>query len=165
MLWSCKEFYPPPQQKSAMATLYHHQPLLHHRKRPHPAPNTTTSTIHCSKLKNSDQYKEIKKAQVDYDAGTHRLHTSISGLRKSDLPKRNRLRVEGDRFQKDWSLSEVVDMVLKLHHWEDIESVLNRWAGRFARKNFPLLIRVKFFSPNVCFAAAPSLTVAIYSLH
>ncbi|KAG6416450.1 hypothetical protein SASPL_123880 [Salvia splendens] len=127
-----------------MATLYHHQPLFHHRKRPHPAPNTITSTIHCSKLKNSDPYKEIKQAQVDYDAGTHRLHTSISGLRKSDLPKRNRLRVEGDRFQKDWSLSEVVDMVLKLHHWEDIESVLNRWAGRFARKNFPLLIRCNF---------------------
>ncbi|KAG6418978.1 hypothetical protein SASPL_121186 [Salvia splendens] len=125
-----------------MATLYHHQPLFHHRKRPHPAPNTTTSTIHCSKLKNSDPYKEIKQAQVDYDAGTHRLHTSISGLRKSDLPKRNRLRVEGDHFQKDWSLSEVVDMVLKLHHWEDIESVLNRWAGRFAGKNFPLLIRI-----------------------
>lgn len=127
-----------------MAALCHQPPLLHRRRKPRPAVKSSASTIRCSKLKNPDPFKESKQAQVDYDAGTHRLRTSISGLRKSDLPKRNRLRVDGDRFQKDWSVSEVVERVVELDHWEDIESVLNRWAGRFARKNFPVLIRVNF---------------------
>lgn len=131
-----------------MASLYQHPPLFH---RP--------STIRCSKLKNPEPFKENKQAQVDYDAGTHRLHTTISGLRKSDLPKRNRLRVEGDRFQKDWSMSEVVERILELNHWEDIESVLNRWAGRFARKNFPFLIRVKFRHRMCVFSVLLNLSI------
>lgn len=85
---------------------------------------------------------EKKQAAVDYNTGTHNVSVRIDGLRKSDLPKRNLLRVDGDRFQKDWPLSEVVANVMKLNHWEDIDGVLNRWAGRFARKNFPVLIRV-----------------------
>lgn len=89
-----------------------------------------------------DPFKEKKHAQVDYDAGTHRIYTRIPGLRKLDLPKRQRLRVDGDRFQKDWTLSEVVERITKLKHWEDVEGVLNQWAGRFARKNFPVLMKV-----------------------
>lgn len=142
--------------KPLMATLYHHPPLFHRRKKLHPSMKTTVLTIHCSKLKSPDPFKENKLAQVDYDAGTHKFSTSISGVRKSDLPKRHRLRVEGDRFQKDWSVSEVVEKIVELNHWEDIESVLNRWAGRFARKNFPVLIKVNF-SPNVCFSGVCEL--------
>lgn len=39
-----------------------------------------------------------------------------------------------------WSPREVVGRVLALNHWEDIDAVLNRWLGRFNRKNFPALI-------------------------
>ncbi|VFQ72207.1 unnamed protein product [Cuscuta campestris] len=99
------------------------------------------SVVYCKKSKNEDAFKEKKRAVVNYDTGTHLVSVQIDGLRKSDLPKRNRLRVEGDRFQKDWPLSEVVANVMKLNHWEDIDGFLNRWAGRFARKNFPILIR------------------------
>lgn len=84
---------------------------------------------------------------VDYDEGERRVSTEISGARKDEIPARYRLRVDGSRWQKDWKLSEVVDQVMRLRHWEDIDGVLNRWAGRFARKNFPLLIRVRLNSP------------------
>ncbi|KAI3471686.1 hypothetical protein Pfo_028336 [Paulownia fortunei] len=127
-----------------MATIYHQPPFFTPHPKPHSPAKTTTSTIYCSKPKNPDPFKEKKQAQVDYDAGTHKLSTKISGIRKSDLPKRHRLRVEGDRFQKDWTVSEVVERIIKLNHWEDVEGVLNSWAGRFAPKNFPVLIRVIF---------------------
>lgn len=79
---------------------------------------------------------------VDYDEGRHEVSTRVSGLRKKDIPRRHRIRVEADRFQKDWTVSEVVEKVLELKHWEDVQGVLNRWVGRFARKNFPILIKV-----------------------
>lgn len=85
---------------------------------------------------------EKKKARVDYDRGTHSVSVEISGLQKSDLTKRHRMRVETDRFQMDWTISEVVGRIKKMNHWDDIEGVLNSWAGRFARKNFPVLIKV-----------------------
>lgn len=89
---------------------------------------------------------------VDYDEGERRVSTEISGARKDEIPARYRLRVDGSRWQKDWKLSEVVDQVMRLRHWEDIDGVLNRWAGRFARKNFPLLIRVRLnSSPSFLF--------------
>ncbi|KAI3471607.1 hypothetical protein Pfo_028257 [Paulownia fortunei] len=105
-----------------MATIYHQPPFFTPHPKPHSPAKTTTSTIYCSKSNNPDPFKEKKQAQ-------------------SDLPKRHRLRVEGDRFQKDWTVSEVVERIIKLNHWEDVEGVLNSWAGRFARKNFPVLIR------------------------
>lgn len=125
-----------------MAALYHRPPFFSHRENPRCAGKTSASTVYCSKAINPDAFEEKKHAQVDYDAGTHKLYTKISGIRKSDLPKRHRLRIEGDRFQKDWSVSEVVERIITLNHWEDIESVLNRWAGRFSRKNYPVLIKV-----------------------
>ncbi|KAM7505449.1 hypothetical protein LguiB_004353 [Lonicera macranthoides] len=114
-----------------------------------PPTNFTTNTRRTKTLKvlskkptNDDEaWKEKKIASVDYDKGDHRVSIHLSGLRKDDLPKRYRLRIEGDRFQKDWAISDVVQKILKLKHWEDIDGVLNRWAGRFARKNFPVLIR------------------------
>ncbi|XP_073153720.1 pentatricopeptide repeat-containing protein At2g41720 isoform X1 [Henckelia pumila] len=103
-----------------------------------PTNGNLKKSLHCSK---PDPFKENKHTQVDYDAGTHKIYTRIPGLRKLDLPKRQRSRVDGDRFQKDWTLSEVVERITKLKHWEDVEGVLNQWAGRFARKNFPVLMR------------------------
>jgi hypothetical protein len=44
-----------------------------------------------------------------------------------------------------WSPREIVGRVLALNHWEDIDAVLNRWLGRFNRKNFPALISVFSF--------------------
>ncbi|GFP92215.1 pentatricopeptide repeat-containing protein at2g41720 [Phtheirospermum japonicum] len=131
-----------PPQKALMAAINHHPPFFTGHRKPHRPPSkVVTLKIYCSKPKNANLFKENKQAQVDYDAGTYKLSTGISGIRKSDLPKRHRLRIEGDRFQKDWSVSEVVERIIELNHWEDIEGVLNRWAGRFARKNFPVLIR------------------------
>ncbi|KAE9465924.1 hypothetical protein C3L33_02159, partial [Rhododendron williamsianum] len=85
--------------------------------------------------------KEKKKVFVDYDEGSHNVSVQLSGIRKADLPQHKRVRVAGERFQKDWSICEVVQRVLGTKHWEDIEGLLNRWVGRFARKNFPVLIR------------------------
>ncbi|KAG1338410.1 hypothetical protein COCNU_04G007160 [Cocos nucifera] len=79
---------------------------------------------------------------VDYDKGRRCVSTEVSGVGKDRIPARYRLRVEGSRWQKDWKVSEVVDQVLRVNHWEDIDGVLNCWVGRFARKNFPLLIRI-----------------------
>ncbi|XP_024982307.1 pentatricopeptide repeat-containing protein At2g41720 isoform X2 [Cynara cardunculus var. scolymus] len=78
---------------------------------------------------------------VDYDRGERQVSLHVSGFRKSDLSKRNRLRVQGDRFQKDWAISDLVFKILKLNQGEDIDGLLNRWAGRFARKNYPVLIK------------------------
>lgn len=85
---------------------------------------------------------EKKVGFVDYDKGKSRVSVQVVGLQKDDIPKRYRMRVEGDKWQRDWSISEVVQMILKLKHWDDIEGLLNRWVGRFARKNFPVLIKV-----------------------
>lgn len=84
---------------------------------------------------------EKKVGFVDYDKGKSRVSVQVVGLQKDDIPKRYRMRVEGDKWQRDWSISEVVQMILKLKHWDDIEGLLNRWVGRFARKNFPVLIK------------------------
>lgn len=76
---------------------------------------------------------------VDYDKGRHRLAVQVSGVGRDRVPAKYRLRAAGS---EDWTVSEVVERILRLKHWEDLDGVLNRWAGRFARKNFPLLIRV-----------------------
>ncbi|CAM8907888.1 unnamed protein product [Rhodiola kirilowii] len=94
-----------------------------------------------SKAKNEDAFKETKQVRVDYDKGVHDVSLNLSGLKKDDIPRRYRLRVESDKFQKDWDVSQVVNNVLKLNHWEDVDGLLNRWVGRFGRKNFPVLIR------------------------
>ncbi|XP_030928051.1 pentatricopeptide repeat-containing protein At2g41720-like [Quercus lobata] len=91
--------------------------------------------------KNNSAFEENKQVSVDYDEGKHLVSTHLTGLRKADIQRRYRLRVEADRFQRDWTLSEVVHEILSLRPHDDIEGVLNRWIGRFARKNFPLLIR------------------------
>ncbi|XP_020100290.1 pentatricopeptide repeat-containing protein At2g41720 isoform X2 [Ananas comosus] len=78
---------------------------------------------------------------VDYDEGRRRVSGEVAGVRKDGIPARHRLRVEGSRWQRDWKVSEVAERVLGLDHWEDVDGVLNCWAGRFARRNFPLLIR------------------------
>lgn len=127
-----------------------HKPYtsLRHPKPPSPTRTSKSSIgrrrtlISCSKRERHDAWKKKKVGIVDYDEGIHRVATQVSGLGRDDLPKRFRLRVDDDRFQRDWKISEVVDQILKLKHWEDVEGVLNRWAGRFARKNFPVLIRV-----------------------
>ncbi|KAK2975136.1 hypothetical protein RJ640_010816, partial [Escallonia rubra] len=137
-----------------MATLQHPNPLkLTLRNEPrspfpfnHPPKQSNTSSnnalkIRCKKPKNEDAWVKKKRVHVDYDKGEHQVSVHLSGLRKEDLTKRFRLRVEGDRFQKDWAVSEVAQKISRLNHWEDIDGLLNRWAGRFARKNFPVLIR------------------------
>ncbi|KAG5555735.1 hypothetical protein RHGRI_006395 [Rhododendron griersonianum] len=90
-----------------------------------------------AKKKEEEAWKEKKEVFVDYDEGSHNVSVQLSGIRKADLPQHKRVRVAGERFQKDWSISEVVQRVLGTKHWEDIEGLLNRWVGRFARKNFP----------------------------
>lgn len=137
-----------------MATVHHHPPLI---KLSAHSPDSTHSNslkpppkIHCNtkpkpKPDPSSPFEGRKSGFVDYDKGQHEVSTRVSGLRKSDIPRRYRLAVEGNRFQKDWSVSEVVERVLELKHYEDVEGVLNRWVGRFARKNFPFLIKVIFF--------------------
>lgn len=123
-------FYP-----AKSSSHYHdNKPNLHRR----------ITLVFSKKAKNEEAFKEKKIGVVDYDKGKHNVSVQLSGLRKDDIPKRYRLRVEGDRFQKDWAISEVVEKILKLNHWDNIESVLNCWVGRFARKNFPVLIRESF---------------------
>lgn len=136
-----------------MATVQHHSPLI---KLTH-SPDSTHSNslkpplkIHCNAKRKpkpdpSSPFKGRRSGLVDYDKGQHEVSTQVSGLRKSDIPRRHRLAVESNRFQKDWSVSEVVERVLALKYYEDVEGVLNRWVGRFARKNFPFLIKVIFF--------------------
>ncbi|KAB2033081.1 hypothetical protein ES319_D05G423800v1 [Gossypium barbadense] len=125
-----------------MTTLSHPLPI----KFPINSPTSTHSTtfkslILCKKRNNDTAFEEHKSGFVDYDKGQHEVSTRVSGLRKAHIPKRYRLRVEGDRFQKDWTISDVVDRVLEVNHWENVDPVLNRWVGRFARKNFPFLIK------------------------
>ncbi|KAK7837025.1 pentatricopeptide repeat-containing protein [Quercus suber] len=103
------------------------------------SPTRAKTKILC---KNNSAFEENKQVSVDYDEGKHEVSTRLTGLRKADIQRRYRLRVEADRFQRDWTLSEVVHEILSLRPHHDIEGVLNRWIGRFARKNFPLLIRV-----------------------
>ncbi|KAL5539473.1 hypothetical protein UlMin_042961 [Ulmus minor] len=116
-----------------MATLYQPTHLnLTHRSQ---------TLILCKKPKSASAFEEKKQVSVDYDHAKHEVTTRLGGLRKADIPKRYRLRVERDPFQKDWAVSEVADRVSELHRSEDVEGVLNRWVGRFARKNFPFLIK------------------------
>lgn len=92
--------------------------------------------------RSEDRSKQRKVGFVDYDKGKYNVTIQVNGVERDEIPKRHRFRYSG---QSDWKVSEVVDMVLKLHRWEDIEGLLNRWVGRFSRKNFPLLIRVLAF--------------------
>lgn len=110
---------------------------------------TTESTrrwrisISCTKKSNKLAFQETKEGFVDYDRGQHEVSTKISGLRKDDIAARYRLRVSGNRFQMDCTVSEVVDLVLSLDvSDDDVDGLLKRWIGRFARKNFPFLIKV-----------------------
>ncbi|KAI8562293.1 hypothetical protein RHMOL_Rhmol03G0023200 [Rhododendron molle] len=79
-----------------------------------------------AKKKEEEAWKEKKKVFVDYDEGSHNVSVQLSGIRKADLPQHKRVRVAGERFQKDWPISEVVQRVLGIKHWEDIEGLLNR---------------------------------------
>ncbi|EXC04358.1 hypothetical protein L484_015985 [Morus notabilis] len=101
----------------------------------------SSSSKSTAKSRNDLAFEERKRVSVDYDRGTHDVSTRLPGLRKADIPKRHRLQVQNDRFQKDWTISEVADRVSDLRRWDDVDGLLNCWIGRFARKNFPLLIR------------------------
>ncbi|PPD67100.1 hypothetical protein GOBAR_DD36023 [Gossypium barbadense] len=65
---------------------------------------TSKSLILCKKRNNDTAFEEHKSGFVDYDKGQHEVSTQY------------RLRVEGDRFQKDWTISEVVARVLELNN-------------------------------------------------
>lgn len=55
------------------------------------------------------------------------------------------------RYRKRWkkkaaiycSPREIVEQILTMKQWDDIDHVLNHWMGRFNRKNYPPLIRVE----------------------
>lgn len=116
-----------------------------------------------SKAKTKEEaFKQTKQVRVDYDKGIHDVSLNLTGFKKEDIPRRYRIGVESDKFQKDWDISEVVNKILKLNHWEDVDGLLNRWAGRFARKNFPVLIRVLylFFGFFIFFAYRIDFNVA-----
>ncbi|CAN1791303.1 Pentatricopeptide repeat-containing protein At2g41720 [Linum perenne] len=101
-----------------------------------------TSSFVCKMSKKYAAFEEKKIGFVDYDRGEQLISTDISGVRQDKIPRRYRLRVDRDRFQKDWSLSQVVHKVLELDpRRDDVEGVLNHWVGRFARRNFPYLIK------------------------
>lgn len=135
-----------------MAVVNHHSALFiltHLSDSAHPI-SSKPFTVRCKKKPDSPPpFEASKSGFVDYDTGQHEVSTQVTGLRKSDIPKRYRLRVEGDRFQKDWTVSQVVGKVLELDHWEDVGGVLNHWVGRFARKNFPSLIKVYNFNTTL----------------
>ncbi|KAG8100312.1 hypothetical protein GUJ93_ZPchr0013g36133 [Zizania palustris] len=80
---------------------------------------------------------------VDYDRGRRTARAEVEGVGAAALPARHRLSVEGSRWQRDWKVSEVAARVLALPRADAsaVDAVLNCWAGRFARRNFPLLIR------------------------
>ena len=81
---------------------------------------------------------------VDLDRGRRAARADVDGLRAASLPARHRRRVEGTRWQRDWKVSEAAARVLALPPVDAhaVDAVLNSWAGRYARRNFPLLIRV-----------------------
>ncbi|GFY98211.1 ARM repeat superfamily protein [Actinidia rufa] len=96
---------------------------------------STVVLVFCKNAKNEEAWKEKKVVSVDYDKGKHNVIVHLSGLRKEDVPRRYRLRVEGDRFQKDWAISKVVRRVSELDRWEaafDIAAMVVRiWIGRY----------------------------------
>lgn len=105
-------------------------------------PTGRSNVIRCKKLGKDEALREEKSGFVDYDKGERRVWTRVTGFRKNDIPRRHRLCVERDRFQKDWTVSDVAERIMELNHWESVDELLNCWIGRFARKNFPLLIKV-----------------------
>ena len=145
-----------------MATIHHHHlPLLHI-----PTPPAFKPKILCKNSKNDAAFEEKKSGFVDYDKGIHHVSTQVSGIRKDQIPQRYRIRVQGDRFQKDWSVSQVVQKVLELDHKsDDVEGLLNRWVGRFARKNFPLLIKVNKPISRQCLSTFVGLSLTNRTLH
>ncbi|KAK1277599.1 Pentatricopeptide repeat-containing protein [Acorus gramineus] len=134
----------------ATAVSLHTQPLLPHKpssKNPKPTTSIKTPRIigcggGCGCGVGGGSAINGGGGLVDYDAGKHVPPSEeVVGVRKDSIPSRYRLRVAGDQSQRDWTVSEVARRVLELNHWEDIDGVLNCWVGRFARRNFPLLIR------------------------
>lgn len=127
-----------------------HYTFSNHHKMSYPAVcpcrslNSTLpkTLIICKNSKNETAFEERKQVSVDYDNGKHEIRTLVNGLRKHDIPRRYRLRVEGERFQKDWTVTEVVQRILKLQRSGDVEALLNCWVGRFSRKNYPALMKV-----------------------
>lgn len=111
---------------------------------------STRPSIICKAKPNELAFKETQQGIVDYDNGHHEVSGKVTGIRKDGIPARYRIRVAGNRFQKDWTVSEVVDLVLSLNLRDDIDGVLNHWVGRFARKNFPYLIKVSSFINSNC---------------
>jgi hypothetical protein len=94
---------------------------------------------------------------VDLDRGRRSSRAEVDGVGAASLSARHRLRAEGTRWQRDWKVSEVAARVLALPR-ADADAVLNCWAGRFARRNFPLLIRVSLklclLPPRLCCSPA-----------
>ena len=105
-----------------------------------------TTKISKNSTKNPEKWVRKKQGYVDYDKGQHHVSERVSGLRKDDIPRRYRIKVQADKFQKDWSITQVVHKILALKNGADIEGVLNHWVGRFARNNYPVLIKVNLFA-------------------
>ena len=102
--------------------------------------------------------KRRPSVSVDYDRGRRTVRVEVDGVGADALPARHRLRVEGSRWQRDCKVSQVAACVLALPRADThaVDTVLNCWAGRFARRNFPLLIRVRHLC-NLCVRCNESL--------
>ncbi|KAH9614349.1 hypothetical protein KSS87_021935, partial [Heliosperma pusillum] len=101
----------------------------------------TCSIISQKSTKNPEKWERKKQVHVDYDKGEHHVTEHVSGFRKEDIPSRYRIKVQADRFQKDWSVTQVVQKIMVLDVRDDIDGVLNHWVGRFSKKNYALLIK------------------------
>lgn len=91
--------------------------------------------------KKKEWEESLKVVVVDYDEGKHEVKTEVRGLGKEQVTKRYRKRLKEGLGQNDWTISEVVAEILKLQPRDDIDNLLNHWAGRFHRKNFPILVQ------------------------
>ncbi|KAJ9565397.1 hypothetical protein OSB04_001363, partial [Centaurea solstitialis] len=122
---------------SSSSSQNHHYQLQFCKKR---------KKIYFTKMQQQQQQQQQQQHQQeeagDYNKGERQVSVHVSGLRKSDLSKRYRLQAD-HRFQKDWPISDLVLKILNLNQPQndDIDGLLNRWAGRFAPNNYPLLIK------------------------
>jgi len=100
-----------------------------------------SSVVNAPHRKKKEWEKSLKVVMVDYDEGKHEVKTEVRGLGKEQVTKRYRKRLKEGLGQNDWTISEVVAEILKLQPRDDIDNLLNHWAGRFHRKNFSLLVQ------------------------
>lgn len=138
-------------------------PLKYSPDRFYVRPICSNAQILTTSSQEGENYISIRKDAHPANGIKQKQTREEMALTMARVPPKYKKRVHKEG-QEMWTPRDVVSRVLALNHWDDIDALLNRWLGRFNRRNFLPLISVSII-PAPCFYVARCHRIQAYCGH